>query len=280
MPLRNRNRNTIPNFRKVGGGGNDPDAQAFIDAAGITGETQQLALNQLVLDLKGTGSTTNNTDVWSKLRSVYPFCPTDSVTATREGYKWNLKDPRDLDAAFRITWFNNPTADLAGITGDGVSAYGNTHINPSIDLILNNTSVAMYQDSGWDAVGNTFGVRTGSTANFGGFFSGTTVFDDQYSTSSGRLTGTVTSTAQKLTFIGSRTSALSHVIYDYGISIASNATSGGSLPNEDYYILNQNGIGGYSVNTYQFFCVGEGISANEAKDLDDAITTYNTSLGR
>ena len=37
------------------GGGVDPDAQAFITAASITNPTQQSAVNQLVIDLKGYG---------------------------------------------------------------------------------------------------------------------------------------------------------------------------------------------------------------------------------
>ena len=48
------------------GGGVDPDAQAFITAASITNPTQQSAVNQLVVDLKGYG-------VWSKMKAIYPF---------------------------------------------------------------------------------------------------------------------------------------------------------------------------------------------------------------
>ena len=110
----------IPTFQSGGGSGFDPDAQGFITAAGITGETQQAALNQLVLDLK-SGS------VWDLLDFLYPMCPTDDSTASRTGYQWNIKDPRDLDAAHRITWVNDPTATTSGITGNGSSMYGNTN---------------------------------------------------------------------------------------------------------------------------------------------------------
>jgi hypothetical protein len=47
------------------GGGNDPDAQAFIDATGISGTTAT-AINQLVLGLK-----TDN--IWTKTQALYPF---------------------------------------------------------------------------------------------------------------------------------------------------------------------------------------------------------------
>jgi hypothetical protein len=56
----------------------DPDAQGFITAAGITGETQQAALNQLVLDLK-SGS------VWDLLDFIISYVSKDDSTASRTG---------------------------------------------------------------------------------------------------------------------------------------------------------------------------------------------------
>ena len=52
--------------RAASGGGVDPDAQAFITAAGITNPTQQAAINTLVVDLKGY-------NVWTKMKALYPF---------------------------------------------------------------------------------------------------------------------------------------------------------------------------------------------------------------
>ena len=69
--------------------GIDTDAQAFITATGITDNTQKNSINQLVLDLKSYG-------VWSKIKAIYPF-----VGGTATTHKFNLKDPRDLDAAYR-----------------------------------------------------------------------------------------------------------------------------------------------------------------------------------
>jgi hypothetical protein len=102
----------------------DPDAQAFISAALITGTTQQDAIKGLVPDLKGTsGNTTNGTDVWSKLAAVYPMCPIDGTTFTLDACKWNLINPLDTDAAFRMTWVNAPTVSYGGVKGDGSAAY-------------------------------------------------------------------------------------------------------------------------------------------------------------
>jgi hypothetical protein len=44
----------------------DPSASAFIAATGITGATQQSAVDALVKGLKADG-------IWSKMKAVYPF---------------------------------------------------------------------------------------------------------------------------------------------------------------------------------------------------------------
>jgi hypothetical protein len=97
----------------------DPDAQAFILAASITNSTQQTAITNLVTGLKA------NT-LWSKMKAVYPF-----VGGTAFAHKWNLKDPRDLDLAFRLTFSGVFTHDSNGITGNGVDTYAETYHIPS-----------------------------------------------------------------------------------------------------------------------------------------------------
>ena len=92
-----------------GGGGFDPDAQAFITAAGITDTTQKNAINTLVLDLKAYA-------IWPKFIAIYPY-----VGGTATTHKFNLVDPLDDNAAFRITWNGGVTHNANGITGNGLS---------------------------------------------------------------------------------------------------------------------------------------------------------------
>ena len=89
----------------------DPDAQAFITAAAITDPTQQAAINTLVLDLKGYS-------IWSKFKAIYPI-----VGGTASSHKYNLKDPRDLDAAFRLTFATGWTHSANGMLPNGTTAF-------------------------------------------------------------------------------------------------------------------------------------------------------------
>lgn len=105
----------------------DADAQAFITAAGISDATQIKAINRLVLDLKGTKNPNYFTqNIWSKFKAIYPF-----VGGTSTTHKYNLIDPRDLDAAYRLTFTNSPTHNSSGITFNGTDNYADTHFNPS-----------------------------------------------------------------------------------------------------------------------------------------------------
>ena len=94
----------------------DADAQAFIAAAGITDLTQASAISTLVNDLKTYG-------LWSKMKAFYPM-----VGGTSTSHKWNLKDPRDLDAAYRLTFFGGLTHDSNGVLGNGTNSYAYTNL--------------------------------------------------------------------------------------------------------------------------------------------------------
>jgi hypothetical protein len=74
----------------------DPAAQAYFSATGITGATQQVAINNLVKGLKADG-------IWSKMKAVYPF-----VTDNRNlfSYTENFSNPYWIKS--------NVTATLSG----------------------------------------------------------------------------------------------------------------------------------------------------------------------
>jgi len=259
------------------GEGNDADAQAFIDAAGITGATQQSALNQLVLDLKGEGSTTNNTDVWSSIHAFYPTCPIDDVTATLTACSYNLRDT----SAYQITWYNSPTVSVSGVTGNGSNMYGDTGYNPSTEGTLNSSHMAIYKDTGWDTTTSFWGCRDGSSSVFEHTYDAGEAWSGFYATSaSGRLKATMgNNNTQKFRIICNRSSSILNTVYENGASIGSIATTDGSLPNATSFVMYSDGLN-WDASTFQCHSIGLGLTANQAKDLDDAITTYNTALGR
>lgn len=122
-------RNSINSIRSISG--LDSDASAFITAAGLTDPTQKSAINTLVKDMKAAG-------LWSKMKAVYPM-----VGGTATSMKFNLKDPRDLDAAFRLTWSGGWTYSATGATPNGTNAYADTKLATNI-LGLDSAHLSLY----------------------------------------------------------------------------------------------------------------------------------------
>lgn len=262
------------NFQS-GVGGFDPDAQAFITAAGITGETQQAAINQLVLDLKGTGSTTNNTDVWNDLYALYPFCPIDGSTQTLAGYSYNLVNT----ATFQVTWFNSPSIDSAGVTFNGSNQYGDTGFDISTDFLSG-------MDSGM-TLSKVSELSSGNGSYMGGFDGSTKIFQlveafgDEIGACNGFANVSFGSFINNINTIVRR-SATELEGYEDGVSIGTNNTNVGtpssgtaniSLGGRSGSFLKNCKIGGGSA-------IHKGLPSNQVVDLYDSIEKFNTALGR
>jgi hypothetical protein len=91
----------------------DP-AGDFLTATGITDVTITTAIYNLVDELQTGG-------IWDKIEAFYPF-----VGGTATTHKFNLKDPRDDERAFRLTFFGGITHDANGVTGNGTTGYFRT----------------------------------------------------------------------------------------------------------------------------------------------------------
>jgi hypothetical protein len=98
----------------------DADAQAFISATGITDATQQNAIKTLVADLKSS-------NLWNKMKAVYPM-----IGGTETTHKFNLKDPRDLDVAFRLIYSGSIEHSINGVKSLG--GFLNTNLHPTTIL--------------------------------------------------------------------------------------------------------------------------------------------------
>jgi len=109
----------------------DTDALAFLLAADISYSDFIIreCTNDHVKDLKAY-------NLWSKMLAVYPF-----VGGTAFTHKWNLKDPRNLDAAYRLTFSDGSHSSM----GYGVATNGaNTYLIPSSVLTKNSKAIFSY----------------------------------------------------------------------------------------------------------------------------------------
>ncbi len=110
----------------------DIDAQKFIYTSGITDTIQKDAVNNFVIQLK-------NASLWTKFIAIYPM-----VGGTANSTKWNLKDPRDLDAAYRLTFNGTPVFAGTGILFPTIADFANTHLADSAIGGYSNASISYY----------------------------------------------------------------------------------------------------------------------------------------
>ena len=256
-----------------GGGGIDSDAQAFITAANITDTTQKSAINTLVTQLKTYG-------IWSKMKALYPF-----VGGTAAQHRFNLKDPRTVNAAFYLDFFGGGTHSATGYLPNG-NSYADTKLTPSLSQTVNSNGVGMY-------IG-TLNTATGSDPAYMG---GTTVTTTQATVltvnkantfMASRLNGSalVSSTINPLGLISAhRTSSTLTTLYKNSTNVGS-GNSGGALTSNSIFIANIRGNDstpysqGYVNSEFRLAYISDGLDSIDMTNFYNAVQAFQTTLGR
>jgi hypothetical protein len=255
----------------------DPDAQAFITAAVITDPTQQGAINTLVVDLKGY-------NIWTKFKAIYPI-----VGGTASQHKYNLKDPRDLDAAFRLTYGTGVTHSSTGMVSNGTTGYANTFFNPITQSSLqNNFFLSVYSRTNSNT-GNSYEIGNADNWTTGVKFTGIIArynnnrryisIADPYSTSN-------TETDSRGFYCGGTNGSSNQILYKNGVNVLSGTSLQSGFSNINIFICAVNSLlptfaaVGFSIKQLAFSSIGDGLTPTEAANFYTAVQAFQTTLGR
>ncbi len=270
---------TLTSFTQSGswtecGMANDVDTNAFISAANITDSTQKSAIRKLVTDLK-----TSNT--WNKFNAVYPF-----VGGSSFSHKFNLKDPRDLDAAFRINWIGGVTHSSNGIQANGTNGYGNTNLNPLTHMVLYDSHLSVYSRTNVAEASSDLAVVSAGNnprLNIHSRWTDNNTYVDVYSSAASSRVTFAGSNSLGF-FVGTRRADNDMEAYSNGSSIGIKSTTVTNfLTNLNMYICCQNSNGTpamFSTREYAFATMGLGLTSQNVSDLYTIIQTFQTTLGR
>ncbi|MFN5835081.1 MAG: hypothetical protein ACK459_15220 [Akkermansiaceae bacterium] len=254
-------------------GGLDPDAQSFLTASGITDSTISSAINTLVTTMKSDG-------IWTKMKAIYPF-----VGGTASTHKWNLKDPRDLDAAFRLTFSGGITHDSNGILPNGTNGYADTFLIPSTTLGLNNSHLSFYSRT------NSIAAARSSIGSFNApaFTSGHVLIlkwsdNNSYNLMEALGTASYVNTNSTGLYIASRTANNSLKAYKNNSLAATYTTTIIAVPNTtQIYIGARNESNTavlYDNKQCAFASIGDGLTDTEAANFYTAVQAFQTTLNR
>ena len=247
--------------------GVDPDAQAFIDVTGISG-ANATAINNLVVSLK-------NQNLWVDMVAIYPM-----IGGTATTHKYNLKNPQDTDAAFRLSFAGGWTHDSSGAKPDGVSGtYANTFFVPQTHFAgLDDAHLSYYSFTNNAAsddveIGSTNAAAAGETLLAMRFSDGNQyAFVNQIGASGGAPGNS------NGYMVGVRTTTVT-LGYRNGSNVISQG-GGGVFTSRALYLGAQNdGTTGYrnSSRGCSFASMGYGL---DAVTLSTVVNSYQTELGR
>jgi len=258
-----------------GGSVLDPDAEAFITAAAITDATQQSAVNQLVVDMKDAA-------IWTKMKAVYPF-----VGGTATSHKWNLVNPVDSDAAFRLTFSGGWTHSSTGALPNGTNGYADTYLNALNELQQFSHHHSFYHNTdNIDTALRSFGgAQQSSSANFRTSIegSGTSIVfrslavissDTDYNSSTLKGFRASSRIANNSSF---------QIKQDGTVTAAKTTSTASSLPSLNCYLSAEASASApirYSTMQVAFHSIGDGLDALEGLALRNAVDTFQTTLSR
>jgi hypothetical protein len=248
----------------------DPDAISFFNATEITDITQKAAINQLVLDLKSA-------NIWTKMKAIYPF-----VGGTSATHKWNLKDPRDLDIAFRLSFFGGSTHSSTGWLPNGTNGYADTYFNTDDVVSIGLQSFGVYLRNNPTFAINTVESPTGLR---GGIYWIRML--NTSPTNTNLRSGTRNTNINGVTgFIAQSRSSTTewYGINNSTITILTNLSSTLSSENVRTFKLgayeNASVVDSFSTQEIAFSFYGEPLLEIEMTYLYTAIQTFQTTLGR
>jgi hypothetical protein len=243
--------------------GFDPDAQAFITAAGITNPTQQGAINTLVIALKGYS-------IWTKFKAIYPI-----VGGTASSHAVNLKTPGTYNMSFATGVTHSSTGMISGGAG-----YADTNLNQSL-LSQNSTHLSFYSRTNLNGNQAEIGIHAGNYNLMQIRVSGT----GYYLINTGGLP-TAAETDSRGFFIGNRQSLNDIDAWKNGVKILNGTTASGTVASGNLFLLAYNNIqgggGASGVSTKQcaFASIGDGLTDTDAANFYTAVQAYQTTLAR
>ena len=251
----------------------DTDAQAFISAASITNPTQQAALDTLVKDLKSYS-------IWTKMKAIYPF-----VGGTASTHKWNLKDPRDLDAAFRLVFNGGWNHSSTGATPNGTNGYADTKLVPSSAFTSGNNSSGVYLRTQNINVGAVIGTQSSTAATRNWMFVryDATDYHEIRNNTSSILSVTSPSTSQGYWMSGRISTSQQKMFRNGSVIATGNQVENSTFSSNPFFIAANNNNGTpneYSNRQYSFAHIGNGLTDTEASNLYTAVQAFQVALSR
>ena len=265
---------TVIGKRRPSVGGYGALTTAWITATGESDLTILGALNTLETDLTTYGLT-------SKIKALYPM-----VGGTAAKHKFNFMDSRDLNAAYRITFYGGGTHSSTGYLPNGTNAYGDTNFNQTTNFTsTSNASIGCYLRTNNASLGADMGAGDSGNSkqgmliysSFAGTYYGCAMGDTFIATAPVNLDS-------RGLYVVSRNAGVQSLHKRGNTTINVSETEAvGTLVNETIWVgggtVDPNGYS-YGNRETAFNFIGDSLTQTNIDDFYTAIQAFQTKLGR
>lgn len=253
----------------------DLNAKQFMYATGISNNQIKDAIYRLCIDLKMAG-------IFDKCNAIYPF-----VGGTATSHSFNLVDPRNLDAAFRLSFVGGWTHSSTGALPNGTNGYANTFLSPvAQSLAYNNNHLSYYSRTQAATVTSFYEIGSGGAIN-----GGTALFLRRNTNIAAY--DTATATANRLQFsntdgrgfyVGTSINTNVGIYQRNGVTqVTKNPLTAVSMENFNIYLGGFNEANTtiyYSNKECAFASIGAGLTSTEAASYNTIVQTFQVTLNR
>jgi hypothetical protein len=256
----------------------DPDALNFINAAGLSDFTQQTAINFITISFKNAG-------LWTKFTAIYPV-----IGGTASTHKFNLKNPQDTNAAFRLTFTSGWTHSSTGMTPS--ASHADTYIVPSTHLTNLSTHFSIYtRTNSGTGTQTDMGVSHTLAASYSPLIairarSSADVAESYFNDYIVNTYAQGANTDSRGFFLANRTSSTVNNVWKNASKLATNTTTESKNLNviaQPVYVgaLNLDGARSQpSTRQLAFVTIGTGLTDTEATNLNSIVSAYQSLLNR
>jgi hypothetical protein len=249
----------------------DGDAANYFRAnTAITSAADKNAINTFYLGLKSDG-------IYTKMKAMYlPLW--SSATAN----KWNLINPVDTNAAYRLTFSTGWTHSSSGITP--TNAFASTYLSPLNNLQLNSTHLSYYSRTNSNGAEVEIGVQSNSGLDY-------TILELRtsnlsYSIINSTISGTVSGsdTDSRAFYVGNRTASNVVNLYRNSTKIINSSTVSTNRPQGfiylgAFYSGSASAPSTYSTKQCSFSSIGDGLTDAESVNFYNRVNTLMTYFG-
>ena len=201
-------------------------------------------------------------------------------------YKYNLKDPQDTDAAFRLKIFGTWTFTPTGALPNGTNAYMDTTIAPSSNLTSGNTHASVYIRTN-TAAGVKQELGSIDTPTLGGEYSIITKFTGNLAypiiaSFSNTFFPTYSNTNSQGFWVVNRENTTNIQYYNRNTKVIDTAQTNG-MSTRNIYVGARNNAGSadrFSDRENAFVSIGDGLTDAEAAAFYTIVQQFQTNLNR